>query len=187
MNYRNPTSLLEPSPLGFIELARPKISPGAKVLARNGKTGVVAIPDGEGWSVFPNGKLSEFREKGMTTMETNYQVFSVHGASFPVAKRFYPPCHSRALISDPDYGRLRSLTLVEAWALLGGTSDTYYRSNGEFREPALLISTTVAVQIYLTGLALGSLIGFPQKRPARAAIFLFYYILFYSVTRNAVC
>ena len=147
INYHNSTSLLEPTPLGYIKLHRSKIPPGAKVRARNGKTGVAAGPSGAGWSVFVQEQLSNFCEKDVSVIATNYPVFSVHGVSFPVGGRFFPSGYSHTLIYDPYYSRARPLTLVEDWSLQGGTLKTIFKHTEEYRELSLLTSTPVAKKI----------------------------------------
>ena len=71
-----------------------------------------------------------------------------------------PSGFSHTIIFDPDYARVRSLSALETWSLLGGESNTFFRVGIPYREQALLCTTPVALQMFLTGLGLGSLVHF---------------------------
>ena len=82
---------------------------------------------------------------------------------FPAGGLSRPPGRSRTLIFDPDYGGVRSLTFVDAWALQGCNLDTFYKSNNEFRDLAIPTYSPIAVQIYLTGMGLCRLVCAPGE------------------------
>ena len=49
------------------------------------------MPAGAGWLASVLDHFVEARETELKLIATNYQVYSVLGASFPVGKCFYPP------------------------------------------------------------------------------------------------
>ena len=67
----------------------------------------------------------EASEKELKLIATNYQEYSVSGVSSPVGKCFYPSGFSHTIVLDPDYARVRSLSALETWSLLGGESNTF--------------------------------------------------------------
>ena len=163
INHRNSTTLLEPSPLGYIKLSRSRLSKGLNVRTGTGKVGIVRRPVGGAWSVFLSDELQTFCEKDLKHSSADYQVFLVRGVSFPLGQCLYPSGHSHALIFDPDYGRARSLTMSDARPLQGGPLNTFPNYNTTVRESALQASTPVAIQLYMDGLGLCSLVSFPAE------------------------
>ena len=82
-------------------------------------------PRGGVGSVCVSEEPSTAPKTDLEPIATNYQIFSAQGVSFPVGKLFYPSGHSHALILDPDYGRVGSLTPMEAWAIQGGLISSF--------------------------------------------------------------
>ena len=102
----------------------------------------------------------ELCEESLKIISAAYQVYSVSGVSFPVGKRFYPSGHSHTIVFGPDYGRVRSLTALEAWPLQGGSVKTFPDTNVKGRELEMLFTAPAALKVLLTGRGLGSLIHF---------------------------
>ena len=123
-------------------------------------------PIGANWLLSNSDSFYQLPEKDLKLQATNSQVFSAHGVSFAVCRRFYHSGNSHTLILGPSRGRLRSLTFLEAWSLQGGWVESFYNHNSEYLEQAIIPTTPVAMQIHITGFALGALAHF-QGEPTR--------------------
>ena len=156
INLHNSLNLSAPLP-------REKVSACVKAMSREGVTCAAAYPEGEGWQVSTGISLLWCAKTSLTVLPTNFQVFSINGVSFPVGRKFNPSWYGHTLVYYPDYGKVRALSCVEAWSLQGGSLETFPNASGNYRELALLTSTSVAMQLYLTGLALGRWAIFPSE------------------------
>ena len=157
INYKSSSSLIEPSTLCYLKLLLDTLSQGLKVRVNDSKPCILRNPKGGRWIVRISEQLVTIRKKVFEAITHELSNFSVHGVCCPVGKHFYSSGGSDALISDPDYGRVRSLTPLETWSLQGGPPTTFPGLTLESREMALLTTTPLALQVFMTGLGIGRL------------------------------
>ena len=160
INYANTHSISEPSPLGYLGISQGVLVQGQKVRIKGGKTGVLDSPMTGGWMVCVSGELFYMNSNRFSPISTNYQIYSTHGVSFPVGKRLRPSGCAHTLVFDPDYGQVRSLSALEAWGLQGGDPMSFSSMGQEYCDASLMTTSSVALQVYLTGLGVGCLSTF---------------------------
>ena len=140
VTHAEPPEGYEPTHLGWINVKRDKLSQGLKVRTAKSGDGVISGPgqQKDTWKAETKKGSQDMPAPHLLPLPTRYQVFSAKGVSFPFGTPYAPAALGHTLILDPNTARVRRLTHLECWCMLGGDPVEYTASPPRGCELAIL-------------------------------------------------
>ena len=157
------SNILEPTPLGWIQLVGNKLCVGDKVCLSTAEGILASRIDQSRSEAWVNRQRKICSNSSFTVLPTRFQVYSANGVTFPFGERFCPSGRGRAIFYDPNIGKVGSLSLLECWWIQGGSPVDYFLNAAHDIELRMVSSPVNATQFYPGGLSVGLAVRMLEK------------------------